>query len=182
MVEALEDSFVQLPAARSLPVFPTDAVELFESGPPRRHDAAGTPACALSYPLVASSDGDAGHVTLRLARGITGEFKARPDPTVQRSLDELLMRLQVQYDGGAGSSAVLSRSFTAGPTLLAFQLDAPSLRQPGEPPSRQELALLGMRSSRRIHSQEFCESAVHCNDEMRLSMGWSSDVKYVVSI
>lgn len=141
MCQALESRFVQPPAPSSAEVSAADAA--------------------------VSPQSSAGHVTLRLARGVTGELKTRPDPTVQRDLDELLLRLQVQYDGGVASSAVLSRSFT-GPAL-ALHLK--------EPPSRQELALLGAQRSRRRCMQN-CRSPTHRGGKLRLA----SDIKYVVSI
>jgi len=52
---------------------------------------------------------------LKMARALTTEFKERADPTVQRSLDELLKRLQVQRSGSVDNSDAAPAWFSETP-------------------------------------------------------------------
>jgi len=53
--------------------------------------------------------------SLKMARALTTEFKERADPTVQRSLDELLKRLQVQRSGSVDNSDAAPAWFSETP-------------------------------------------------------------------
>lgn len=106
-----EDSFLQPVAARSFPAVPRES--------PRgscsmliglQHDAAlDSPKSAPQSSLAASP---AQRRCLSAAKALSGEFDTRPDPTVERDLDDLLQHLQTKYDPDAALATFSKRSFS----------------------------------------------------------------------